>query len=106
MQARVDSAEEAACVIKTHWELGFTSGLLICVPIPRDDEIPREVVEPAIGQALRESEAQRIRGGAVTPFVLARLAELTEGATVRANLALIKNNVVVAAQIAKALVQL
>lgn len=106
MQTQVHSAEEVACVIKTHWELGFTSGLLICVQIPQDAEIPREIIEPAIARALREVEAQRIVGREVTPFVLARLAELTEGASVRANIALLKNNVTVAAQIAKALAQL
>ena len=102
-QARVDSAEEAARVIKTHWDLGFTSGVLVCVPIPREYEIPREVIEPYIERALREAEKQRIVGNAVTPFLLKRLAELTEGASVRANIALLKNNVAVAAEIAKGL---
>jgi pseudouridine-5'-phosphate glycosidase len=102
-QARVDSAEEAARVIKTHWDLGFRSGVLVCVPIPREYEIPREVIEPYIERALREAEEQRIVGNAVTPFLLKRLAELTEGASVRANIALLKNNVAVAAEIAKVL---
>jgi pseudouridine-5'-phosphate glycosidase len=102
-QARVDSAEEAARVIKTHWDLGFRSGVLVCVPIPREYEIPREVIEPYIERALREAEKQRIVGNAVTPFLLKRLAELTEGASVRANIALLKNNVAVAAEIAKEL---
>ncbi len=108
VQARVDSAEDAARVIKTHWELGFTSGALVCVPIPREHEIPREVIEPHIERALsevegREAEEQQIVGSAVTPFLLKRLAELTEGASVRANIALLKNNVAVAAEIAKQL---
>jgi pseudouridine-5'-phosphate glycosidase len=103
VSARVDSAEDAARVIKAHWDLGLTSGVLVCVPIPHADEIPREVIEPFIERALREAEAQHIVGGAVTPFVLKRLAELTNGATVRANIALLKNNVAVAAEIAKAL---
>ncbi len=102
VSARVDSAEDAAHVIKAHWELGLTSGVLVCVPIPHADEIPREVIEPHIERALREAEAQHIAGGAVTPFVLARLAELTDGASMRANVALLKNNVAVAAEIAKA----
>ncbi|MCX7838113.1 MAG: pseudouridine-5'-phosphate glycosidase [Anaerolineae bacterium] len=101
--ARVDSIEQAARVIKTHWDLGLTSGVLMCVPIPPADEIPREVIEPHIARALSEEEAQHIIGGAVTPFVLKRLAELTNGATVRANIALLKNNVAVAAEMAKAL---
>jgi len=102
-QTRVDSAEDAARVIQAHWDLGFTSGVLVCVPIPRDAEIPREVIEPFIERALREAEEQKIVGGAVTPFVLKRLAELTDGASVRANIALLKNNVAVAAEIAKRL---
>jgi pseudouridine-5'-phosphate glycosidase len=102
-QARVGSAEDAARVIKTHWDLGLRSGVLVCVPIPREHEIPREVIEPFIERALREADEQQISGGAVTPFVLKRLAELTDGATVRANIALLKNNVAVAAEIAKAL---
>jgi len=103
VQARVDSAEDAARVIKTHWDLGFKSGVLVCVPIPREYEIPREVIEPFIARALREAEEQRIVGNAVTPFLLKRLAELTEGASVRANIALLKNNVAVAAEITKLL---
>jgi len=103
VQTRVDSAEEAARLIKTHWDLGFTSGVLVCVPIPREDEIPREVIEPYIAQALRDAEQQKITGGALTPFLLQRLAELTQFKSVRANMALLKNNVAVAAEITKAL---
>jgi pseudouridine-5'-phosphate glycosidase len=99
----VDSAEHAAKIIQAHWELGNTSGVLVCVPIPREDEIPREVIEPFIARVQREAEEKKITGGALTPFLLARLAELTEGKTVRANIALLKNNVAVAADIAKAL---
>lgn len=102
-QTRVDSAEEAARVIKTHWDLGFTSGVLIGVPIPREYETPRQVIEPFIEQALREAEEQKIVGNAVTPFLLKRLAELTQGESVKTNVALLKNNVAVAAEIAKAL---
>jgi pseudouridine-5'-phosphate glycosidase len=102
-QTRVDSAEEAARVIKTHWDLGFTSGVLVGVPIPREYETPREVIEPFIERALREAEEQEITGNAVTPFLLKRLAELTQGESVKTNVALLKNNVAVAAEIAKAL---
>ncbi len=102
-QGRIDSPEQAVRVIKTHWELGNKSGVLICLPIPREDEIPRDVIEPFIERALREAKEKRITGGAVTPFLLARIAELTEGKSVRANIALLKNNVVTAAEIAKAL---
>lgn len=102
-QTCVDSAEEAARVIKTHWDLGFTSGVLIGVPIPREYETPRQVIEPFIEHALREAEEQKIVGSAVTPFLLKRIAELTQGKSVDTNVALLKNNVAVAAEIAKAL---
>jgi len=100
-----NDAAEAAQIIRAHWELGNTSGVLVCVPIPREDEIPREVIEPFIERALGEAEEKQISGGAVTPFILARLAELTQGASVRANIALLKNNVAVAAEIATELFQ-
>ena len=106
VQARVDSAEEVARVIKTHWDLGFKSGVLVAVPIPQDYETPREVIEPFIEQALRDAAEQKIVGSAVTPFLLKRLAELTSGESVKTNVALLKNNVAVAAEITKALVQL
>jgi pseudouridine-5'-phosphate glycosidase len=103
VQARVDSPEDAARVIQTHWELGLTSGVLLCVPIPHADEIPRAVIEPYIERALHQAATEHVVGSAVTPFVLQRLAEWTDGMTVRANIALLKNNVVVAAQVARAL---
>ncbi len=103
VQARVDSAAEAAHLVRTHWELGNGSGVLIGVPIPAEDEIPRETIEPFITRALREAVQQRVAGSAVTPFLLQRLAEITQGASVRANVALLKHNVAVAAEIAKEL---
>jgi len=103
VQASVDSAEEAAQIIKTHWELGFKSGVLIGVPIPSEYELPREEIEPHIERALRDAELRNITGNEVTPFLLERLEELTRGESVKTNIALLKNNVAVAAEIAKAL---
>jgi pseudouridine-5'-phosphate glycosidase len=103
---RIDSIAEAARVIQTHWKLGFTSGVLITVPIPPEFETPRQVIEPYIEQAMHEAEAQKITGNAVTPFLLKRLAELTHGASVETNMALLKNNVRVGAELARALAQL
>ena len=105
-QARVDSARDAARVIKTHWDLGNPGGVLVCVPIPQEDEIPREEIEPFIERALRDAAAQKIAGNALTPFLLRRLEEITGGRSVRANIALLKNNVAVATEIAKQLVML
>jgi pseudouridine-5'-phosphate glycosidase len=103
VQARVDSAEQAAQIIKAHWQLGNTSGILVCVPIPQEMEIPRETIDPYINQALREAEEQKITGNASTPFLLKRLAQITGGESVKTNVALLKNNVAVASEIARAL---
>ena len=106
LSTSVDSAHEAARIIKTHWDLGFTSGVLIGVPIPREYETPREVIEPFIERALREADEQKITGNAVSPFLLKRIAELTGGESVKTNVALLRNNVAVAAEIAKELARL
>lgn len=100
VQARVDSAGQAADIIKNHWGLGNASGVLVVVPVPAEFEIPRQEIEPYIERALAEAEAQGVAGNALTPFLLARLAEITEGRSVRTNVALLKNNVAVAAEIA------
>ena len=103
---RVDSAEEAARLIRTHDRLGLGSGILVTVPLPEADAIPREEIEAAIEQAVRETDAAGIHGPASTPAVLARVAVLTEGRSVKANLALIEHDASVAAQIAMALAAL
>ncbi len=103
VQARVDSPAEAAQVIRTHWQTGNSSGVLVCVPIPEQDEIPRETIEPLVGKALGQAQDQQITGSSVTPFLLRRLADLTQERSVRANVALLKNNVAIASEIAKVL---
>jgi pseudouridine-5'-phosphate glycosidase len=105
-QTRVDSADDAAHIIKTHWDLGFRSGVLIAAPIPREHETPREIIETHIERALRDADAQKISGNAVTPFLLKRLSELTHGESVDTNIALLENNVAVASDIARALARL
>ncbi len=100
---RVDTPAEAAQIIRAHWELGNTSGVLVCVPIPEQDEIPREKIEPFVGKALSDAEAEQITGSTVTPYLLRRLSDLTQERSVRANVALLKNNVAVASEIAKLL---
>lgn len=101
VDARVDTPQQAAAIVRTHWDFGLASGALLAVPIPEQAEAPRERVEAAIAQAL--SEAQGIRGKAVTPFLLRRVSELTGGESMAANLALLLNNAQVAAQVANAL---
>ncbi len=96
----VGSVEEAASIVATHLSLGLGSGLLVCTPVPEGDQVPRERVEAVIEQASSEAEAAGIHGAEVTPWLLARVAELTEGASVRANVSLILNNARTAAGIA------
>ena len=103
VDVRVDSPQEAAAIIRATRRLGLPGGVLVVVPVPEADELPKESVEPQIVAALAEAKAQRIEGNAVTPFLLKWLAEETEGASLKANVALLKNNAAVAAQIAAAL---
>lgn len=105
VDVRADSAAEVAALIRARRQLGMQSGLLVCVPIPLEAELPAPLVEPAIQQALREAEQREIRGKAISPFLLARVSELTGEASLRANLALLENNAQVAAQIAVALAE-
>lgn len=103
LEARADSPAEVAAIARAMWGMGFGGGLLVCVPCPAEAARPREEMESAITTALREAEAQGVRGKAVTPFLLARVSELTHGESKAANLALLENNAGVAAEIGKAL---
>ena len=100
---RVDRPQEAAAIIRAMRQLGLPGGVLVAVPVPEADELPKESVEPHIVAALAEANAQRIEGNAVTPFLLRWLAQETGGASLKANVALLRNNAAVAAQIAAAL---
>jgi pseudouridine-5'-phosphate glycosidase len=99
----IADASDAARVATLHWSLRLSTGLLICVPLPEDAALARDEAEGAIAQAVADSEAASVHGPAATPYVLARVAELTGGRSVAANLALIENNARVAASIAVAL---
>jgi pseudouridine-5'-phosphate glycosidase len=103
VSVRVDTPQEIADIARTHWQLGASSALLIANPPPVDEALPLEAVESAIQQALNEVQTHGLRGQGVTPFLLRRVSELTEGESLRANLALLLNNARLAAQIALAL---
>lgn len=103
VDVRADTPQDVADLFRAQRSLGLPCGLLVAVPIPAEFEPPREQMEAAIAQVLAEANAQGIRGKALTPFLLARLSELTGAASLRANLALLKNNAAIAAQIALAL---
>ncbi len=99
----VESPEKVAQIIAAAHRLEMTHGILITVPVPEGEELSAEMAEIAIDQATREAENQNVHGKALTPFVLGRVAEITEGESRRANVALLVNNARVGGQIAQAL---
>jgi pseudouridine-5'-phosphate glycosidase len=101
--ASVPDVAAAAALIATHRELGLGSGMLLCVPVPEADAYPLADARAAVERAIADSEAAAIGGPALTPWLLARIAQITQGASVRANVALIVNNARVAGQISAAL---
>lgn len=100
---RADSPSQVAAIANAHWGLGLAAALLVVVPPPQEDRIPSQHIETALRQANLEAQDAGIRGSALTPFLLNRVNELTEGKTLKTNLALLKNNARVAAQISAAL---
>ncbi|MBI4770259.1 MAG: pseudouridine-5'-phosphate glycosidase [Chloroflexi bacterium] len=105
VSARVDSPAEAAAAVRAQRALGLTGGVLVAVPCPAEAALPPAEAGAAIETALAQAAAQGVRGKAVTPFLLARVAELTGGRSLLANLALLENNARVAAEIAAALAE-
>ncbi|MEM1374777.1 MAG: pseudouridine-5'-phosphate glycosidase [Pseudomonadota bacterium] len=97
---RADTPAEIARAHAMRAAMGLPGGQLVANPIPAGAEIPRATINPLIATALAEAEAQGITGKAVTPFLLARLYELTDGASLTANIALVLNNARLAARIA------
>ncbi|WP_240610927.1 pseudouridine-5'-phosphate glycosidase [Oceaniglobus ichthyenteri] len=97
---RMDSATEVAAAHVTRGYMGLPGGQLVANPIPVDEEIPPQDLAPIIAQAISEAEAQGIASKSVTPFLLARIFELTEGQSLRANIALVLNNARLAGEIA------
>ncbi len=100
---RCDSPQEVAEIWRAKRSLDLAGGLLVAVPVPEEDEIPSAAIEPLIERALADSEAAGLRSAEVTPYLLRRIAELTGDRSLRANLALLRNNARVAAAIAAAL---
>jgi pseudouridine-5'-phosphate glycosidase len=103
--ASADSAFQVVQIAKTHWSLGMQSAILVVAPPPEEVALPVESVEQAIRQALRDAREQNVHGQQVTPFLLKRVSELTGGASLRANLGLLRNNARIAAEIARQLSQ-
>ncbi|ETO17280.1 hypothetical protein RFI_20045 [Reticulomyxa filosa] len=95
--------DDVAKLIKSHKDLKLTNGILVGVPVPKDKEAQYDSTEKAIQKAIQESVDQHIIGRDVTPFLLQKVNELTEGKSLQANIALIQNNAKIGAQIASKL---
>ncbi|WP_044736482.1 pseudouridine-5'-phosphate glycosidase [Geobacillus kaustophilus] len=100
---RLDSVEEIAQFIETKWGLGLNGGVVIANPVPKEEELEESYITAIIEQALKEAEKQHITGKAVTPFLLDRVKTLTRGKSLQANIALVKNNAALAADLAREL---
>lgn len=99
---RLDSAADIAAVLRIQWQLGM-AGALVANPIPQEHALDKSMVEQAIAQAVTEADVAGIKGKALTPWLLARLEQLSAGDSVQANIALILNNARLGAQLALAL---
>lgn len=102
---RLDTAKEIAAAHLRRGQLGLPGGQLVANPIPAADEIPRATIMPIVEQALAEAAAKGIAAKAVTPFLLARIFELTQGRSLPANIALVLNNARLGAAIAAEIVR-
>jgi len=102
ISVRLDSPEEIVQFAKAHWGAGLQSAVLVANPVPKGEAIPKSEMEPLIRQASKEAMEQGIHGKKITPFLLERINKLTNGKSMKANLALLLNNARLAAQIARA----
>ena len=102
VDVRVESATDVAELFKAQQRLEMRSAILVTVPVPVEFELPLEDTERVLAGALQEAEQLSITGRDVTPFLLAQMSERSGGATLKANIALLKNNARIAAEIAKA----
>lgn len=100
----LESPEAIAHLLNTKWEAGLQGGVVIANPVPTEFSMEPAVIETAIAQALQEADKQQIRGKDITPFLLARIEQLTSGNSLATNIELVCNNARLAGEIAKALV--
>ena len=103
VSVRLDSPQEIVEFAQAHWKAGLSSAVLVANPVPSADAIPAAEMEPVIEKASKEAQEKKIHGKELTPFLLARISELTEKKSMAANLSLLLNNARLAAQIALAL---
>lgn len=100
---KVDTPEEIASILRTKWELGLMGGVLIANPIPEEYSMDADLITKVIEDAVKEAEALGIKGKDTTPFLLAKIKEITGGESLESNIQLVYNNALLAAQISRAL---
>jgi len=100
---QLDSPESQAAFIRTKWQLGLKGGVVVSNPVPAESAMAPDEIDAIITQALGEAEQQNVAGKQVTPFLLARIKELTGGRSLATNIALVKHNALVGARLAVAL---
>ncbi|HKY27093.1 MAG TPA: pseudouridine-5'-phosphate glycosidase [Pyrinomonadaceae bacterium] len=99
IDATADSPATVVDFVRTQRALGIQSAILVTVPVPKEAEVAPELLENVLADAIKEAERRSIAGSDLTPFLLSRMAEQSNGATLRANIALLENNARVAAEI-------
>ena len=99
---RVDGAQEIAAVMRAKWDLGLSGGVVVANPVPVAEEIPAEEIGAIIDQALGDADARGVRGKDITPYLLGRVVELTGGASLTTNIALVRHNARLGAAVARA----
>ena len=97
---RVDSASDIAEILKTKWDLSIEGGLLVTNPIPKTFELEFAMMNEAINEAIIEADKEKIKGKEITPYLLSKVNEITQGKSLNANIKLIQNNAALAAKIA------
>jgi len=100
---QIDSPEDQAAFIRTKWQLGLAGGVVVSNPVPADAAMASAEIDAIITQALGEAASQNVTGKKVTPFLLGRIKELTEGRSLATNIALVKHNALIGARLAVAL---
>ena len=97
---RIDSAADIAQILKTKWDLSIDGGVLVTIPIPQEFELTLDIMNKAINEAITQADLENIIGKEITPYLLSKVNELTQGESLEANMKLIINNAALAAKIA------
>jgi pseudouridylate synthase len=100
VSATATTPADVVKIAQSHWNLGLNSAILVVAPPPAEYAVPRQEIEDIIQKALEDAKKDNIHGPATTPYLLKRVSELSGGSSLKANLALLRNNAEIGAQIA------